>query len=67
MLSAGPLEGRLCGDSEGTLSVLGGHQEADGQEGKQEGGSPGLQGPPTSRAWHPQGPRCLLFLDRAVW
>lgn len=63
MLGTGPLEGRPYGDSECALGALGGRWEADGREDKQEGGSPGLRGPPASGAWCPQGPRCLLFLD----
>ena len=61
MLGAGPPEGHPCGDSECALGALGGHWEADGREGKQEGRSPGLQGPPTSGAWCPQGPGACYF------
>ena len=61
MLGTGPPEGHPCGDSECTLGVLGGHQEADGWEGKQEGGSPGLWGPPLAEPGVPKAPSACYF------
>lgn len=62
MLSAGPLEGRLCGDSEGTLSVLGGGTRRQmARKANRKAGPQACRGPPLAGPGIPKAPGACYF------